>query len=629
MTKAPIDPRRRFLIAGGTGAAAAFALTGKVDAWSCETNKDSAAPISKMVADAMRTGHYVAGIGDSYWAHPQDGVFLPGGVYEAADIELIGNKSPFPALVLWAIPGTVVIRIPSDRYLFQTSQRMSRIWVFGITFAGGKGVLNHSFTGTNVDGIFSFERCVFDNYNECAIANSARDQPYLRVRDCTFMAAKGASTIGIAWGGFADGTIIEGNAFLRNRYHLKLGPSFGGSVHVLRNDFLRWDTESPFISAIWLVPQSQPNTFGANSGWGTQIVGNKFGNENMEAEDVRILIANEREGETRATRAHSEHFSTGGRDGGYLGGVTIRDCLVACNAATRSPFMRSWIAEVRNFAYADNRHIGGGHTYLCEFMGPRGGDYTNLNWTVTLDPAGNELQGSPFAVGVSNAPVGPIHDPAGVLGTVEEAILASTGGDEASFVLLGAAEWPEAFSTYMGTRVVPDLDHAGHARAALVHVPGPNVGVSVALNGVIGGRLSWATLELKRAAQRSVTSVRVHIRDVRINKDARIVRYVLPPEWRRIRIPFTMPADADAGAWQLVIAADDWQNDGADSFCVAHAFVHHGREPMRDGHLRTLGDGKWNGPHLIMGTTHIWEHEGRLRLKSGAPPSSENDGMPV
>lgn len=618
---------RRGALAGGVAIGAVGAARG-TDATFAETDigDQPVRDLAQEIANALATGHYVQGIDNSYWAHPQNGVVLAPGVYDAGDLSIVGNLEPFPALVVTAVPGTVVIRVPEGQYLFDVPSRLNRLYLFGLTIVGGKGAVRQRFGGANVNGLYIFEQCMFDNYTECAIANNAEDQPYLRVRDCTFMAAAGAPAIGIAWGGYADGTIIEGNAFLRNKYHIKLGPGFSGSVHVLRNDFLRWDTAGPFEAALWLVPQDRPDGFGVNSGQGTIIAGNKFGNENLTPDDIRILVAPEAAGPDRARRAHLPKWTEGGRRGAFLSGITVCDSRVACNADTRSPLIRSYIAEIRGLTYANNRHDGGGHTYLCQFMGSRAGDYASLDWSVNLGAADLGLYGSPFAIGVSNGPVGPIHDPTGALAVEEEALLLPAGTDETSFRLLGEAETATAFQPYQGSTVEPASDFAGQRRAATVQVPAPNIGVAVPLAPVTAGRLSWAMLDLKRAERNSVDAVRVHVLNFGTGAIAKVFRYVLPEIWHRIRIPFTFPADAQVQNWQLVIAAEQ-RTSGSDSFDVARAFVHHGRAAMQDGHLRTLADGKWDGGHLVLGRNHLWEEGGQLYWRSGGPPKSPTDGV--
>lgn len=578
--------------------------------------------LQQAIAWANGSGRYVAGIGASYWAHPQNGLFLPAGVYDAGDLALTGNRHPFPALSIWAIPGSVVIRIPDGQYFLETDERLNWLFVSGINFVGGKGAFQHRFGGTNVNGRFVFERCVFDNYTECAIGNNAQDQPYLEVRGCTFMAAEGSRAIGIAWGGYADGCIIEGNAFLRNRYHLKLGPNPSGSIHILRNDFLRWSRATPLDAAIWFVPDTSPGQFGANAGWGTIVSGNKFGNENMQSGDVRVLIAREGPGDTRQIRAHRETFDLGGHGGAFLAGITIENNRVAGAGDVSSPFMRSWIAEVRNLSYLNNRHHGGCHTYLCEFMGARTGDYANMNWTVRIDPADAMLGSSPFAIAIANAPVGPQWNSGGTEGLAEETILPGPG-DDTSFVLLALADRSTAFSAAGQARLTPTADHAGHLRAVTVAAATSGDGVSGSLAGAVPGRQGWLTLDLRRIGN-AETAVNLRIFNPATGETARQLRYVLPSEWRRVRVPFTLPASGHAIGWEFLVLASDPAR--ATQFEIARLYVYHGRAPQTDGHLSTLADGKWDGGHLVLGSTHIWEEGGALYVRNGGSPRGPADG---
>ncbi len=641
------DVSRRSLIATGMGAVAAEAvrpaasnhqarpavsqngMASTADFGTLGTGTSNAADqdgFRHAIAAANASGRYVAGVGASYWAHPQDGLFIPAGVYDAEDLKITGNHSPFPALSLWAIPGSVVIRIPEGRYLFEADERLNWLFMSGITFVGGKGAFQHRFDGTNVNGRFVFERCVFDNYTECAIGNNARDQPYLEVRGCTFMAAPKSSAIGIAWGGYADGCIIEGNAFLRNRFHLKLGPDPSGSIHVLRNDFIRWDGDTPFDAAIWLVPEVTPGRFGVNSGWGTIISGNKFGNENMSPRDVRILVAREGAGTTRQTRSPSKRFDTGGAAGAFLSGVTIENNRIGCPADVEAPLMRSWIAEIRNLSYLNNRHHGGLHSYLCEFMGQRPVDYANANWTVSLDDAEAVLGSSPFSHGISNAAINPRPDPAATQAIAEETILPGTGGDDTSFVLLAAADRTPAFAPGgAGVTLTPAMDHSGFPRGVDVRTTHKGTGVAGALTGVKPLHQAWLAVDLRRAPGGDETAITVAIFNHATGATARKLRYPLPPEWRRIRIPFTMPASERPDTWQYLITSDASGSE-VTHFQLARLFVYHGREPRADGHVTTLSDGKWDGGHLVMGQTHVWEEGGALYLKVGGAPRNATDG---
>lgn len=579
----------------------------------------AAASLADAIARAIGSGRYVAGVDGSYWGHAQQAVLLDPGVYEAGNLPLTGS-TPHAQLTLLAAPGSVVIRIPDDQYLFVCREPLTRFLASGITFAGGKGVLAHDFAGSNVGGLIEFDHCVFDNYTECAIGNAAEDAPYLRVRDCTFMARKGAPAIGIAWGGWLDNCIIEANAFLRNRYHLKIGPRLGGSLHVLRNDFINWG-ETARAADIWLVPDTTPGNYGTNAGSGTVISGNKFGNEHLEPDDVRVLVALEGEGSSRRTRHHATRFDRGGAHGAFVTGISILHSRIVANDTIAAPFLRSYIAELRGLTYAGNRHDGGRHSWLCEFMGPRTGDYANSDWLIDVAAPG----GAPFARGITNAPVGLVTDHDGGLAVFEEVALEPSGGDATSFRELLRADQPGAFLPFGDTAAGPVADHAGQPRAAEIAVRRPLGGVAMPLASPIPGRQSRLALDLRGIAPGSGTAI-VEIFNHAEQRTARRLRYPLPNDWRRVRASFTLPASAHADAWQLRVYPE---GEGQARFQIARAHVYHGREAMRDGDLRTLGDGSWNGGHLVMGQAHLWLHAGRLFVKPDGAPASPTDGRPL
>lgn len=588
---------------------------------------------------AMTTGRYVAGIGQSSWAHPQDGLFLPPGVYDASQLTLTGNTSPSPQLSLWAIPGSVIVRIPDGAYLFEAPDRVNGFYCYGINFVGGKGVFHQTWTADNVRGFISFERCYFDNYTECAIGNNSVDAPYLRVIDCIFMAAYKSSAIGVAWGGYADDCVLERNSFLRNKYHIKLGPYLSGSAHAVRNDFINWDTydpvnhpeiplsdATPHVADIWVVPATGAS--GSNSGNGIIFSANKFGGENVYPGQVRVLVANEGPGADRQTRHHSTTFDSGAA---FLSGVTIKDSRASGNAQTDGPFIRSYIAELRTLSWMNNRHDGGVYTYLCEFMGARKCDYTNMNWNVSLDASSALTGASPFVKGISNSLVGFIHDATGFLASDDAAMLYPAGGDDTGFVLVGSADVYNNFLMAEGATGVPISSSFGEptVQAVEVTVPAANSSATyLSMSNVQGDRLAWVCLDLMQGSSTSVKSVVVRMRNFTTGVDAIKTTIALPSTWRRFRIPVQIPADSAPASWQLKIQAADY-SASANKFRVGRAYIYHGREAQRDGHIRTMGDGSWAGPHLIMGAWHLWiDGAGSLRIKSGAPTSA-TDGTVV
>jgi len=621
MKDLPENAPRRDLMKFLATAAVGGAVAGVADA---QSPVPAPAPrpartIAGEVTAAVASGRVVPAIGSSYWAHPQDGIFLPAGTYTASSIALTkGPNAPLAALALWAVPGSVVIEIAAGEYLFDIAERLNWFHAHGITFIGGAGVFRHRFEGDNVNGRIAFDTCVFDGYTQCAIGNNARDAPYLRVRDCMFMAAPGAPAIGVAWGGWADSVIIEENSFLRNRYHVKLGPRIGSTVRIARNDFLKWDRATKRAADLWLVPNEDPGSYGSLSGQGTTITENKFGNEHLDPDDVRILIAAEGPGKDRLTRGHADRWILEGAKGGYVSGITIADCLIAASDGVKAPLIRSHIAGLRSLTYRGNRHIGGRYAWLCEFTGPRPAAYTETDWAIAIT-AGEALPGglSPFVRGISNRVIGPVADPDGLFLGAPGAYPPSGSGDAGRIVVQATSA--AAFDA-VGTTL---RDVGAMAEVRLDRADG---GVAIAVRGAAEDALTWLQLDLASGTGPTPGEIIVEVRqDGGFSLAHRFTSRADALVCQR----FILPAPIGPAPVYLLIRAGAGSAIG-QTFRIGDLIVNQGPIPVRRGDLRVDGAraGQWNGPHLVLGSLHMWDHAGRAFVKSGAP-TGPTDGTPI
>jgi hypothetical protein len=317
-------------------------------------------------------------------------LLLPPGNYSARDIPIASNKLQLIA----AIPGTVTIQIPSGDYLFDSANKVEIIHLEGIRFVGGNGVIRLRNSQENVTSPVTIYRCEFFEYTKCAIGNNSDNYPWLRVRECRFRCADGAHAIGIAWGGYIDCSIIEANIFSRNRYHLKLGPRLSGTISILRNDFIMPD-ESDRRADIWIVPNSDCGPGGRNSGYGSSIEGNKFGNELQASGAPRILIAGESEGKCDRTQ---QIHSLAWQSNAFVNGLSIIGNRISGIGDQSAPFLRSFISGLKYMTWFNNKLDGGRYTYAVEFAGGPLPAQAELHWNVQLsDGDGPSLPSRGFA----------------------------------------------------------------------------------------------------------------------------------------------------------------------------------------------------------------------------------------
>jgi len=500
----------------------------------------------------------------------QSGVMLEPGIYDAGGLTQAGGA----VRIVARVPGTVVIRIPANQYFMTVSGSVQAIQVEGITFVGGKGAFQFTNTGGNVRLLHSFSRCCFYNYTECAISNSAGDHPYLRVRDCMFFGANGASTIGVAWGGYLDQGLIQDCAFLQNAYHIKMGPGLSSTFTIRHNDFISWGSITT-LADIWVVPNSS-DSFGVNSGFGSLITENKFGNENQNTSSPRILIAAESTtlGTSRANRPPAT------TDSGYLSQLIITNNVISGVAGITAPVIESRITEVRNLEWRGNKFNGGAYGSIINWTNRTTGynPTTNSVFEFTAADVGSSgLAAQRF----SNISFGQLFDYAGLFPGDPNNVLVWPVSDNPAMTLLGSGIAPSARGTFGGASKARAADPSGGMDYDLVTCAQAGSGNGLAMGLGTGapaaGGPIFVEMALQQAPARSVAQVTVEVFNYATSTLAMQRIVSLPATTGYLRLPVVLPAHATPSAWQLRIYPSGTVTTGtADSFITGDWIVNTG-----------------------------------------------------
>ncbi|HCA53065.1 MAG TPA: hypothetical protein DEP24_09380 [Mycobacterium sp.] len=569
--------------------------------------------------------------------------------------------------------------------------------VSDLNFVGGKGYFKSEQTGVIVQGFRLFTNIKFDNYTECAVVNAGSDEPYWKFKKCQWYGAAAGNTIGAAIGGYLDASCFEDCEFFHNKYHLKLGPRLSGSISITGCSFLMY-ASGVRTADIWIVPNNTDSD-GVSAGHGILMDNNKFGNENMLADDVRVLIADEGTGTHRGDTFHSTTYNTTG----YVQGINWSNNRISSVASNNGAFIKTYVDNVWNMTFERTNVIDGQYGYLCEFAEIQTNDSAYVEYAWNVDIPSTYGMVPPFTIGVSNRPVGVVEDWY-QLQPDAEVLVPGSGGDDAEYVNLGSfignadltvtgsatkATTPDIYGTARASEVtaasasnsgvfgfVPSIAISALTRASNVVTAdcaaahGLQVGQFVTIasatgdtslngeytvasvvdldsftyastgsNGSATGspllykyeprKLTWLEVDVARGLTASVTSVDVRV----LNSGSgilamrRIVK--LPTTWRTLRIPFVWPDTASPTGWLVQVSAADWTVTTATKFRCGRIRMYHGRQPMNHNHIRTGGNGGWDGEHIVLGSYRLWvDSTGDLRIKSSAP-TSDTDGTVV
>ncbi len=254
---------------------------------------------------------------------------------------------------------------------------------------------------------------------------------------------------------------------------------------------------------IWIVPNSDPKSWGVNSGQGTIIGDNKFGNEHRDTDKPRILIALEDQasGSDRLSRQHSTTVAPG--QGHYVTGVKLRDNLLAGSDGEKRGIVYSYIAQA-GIIFDHNYHYGTPYPYLIEFAPgiKRLQDHTSGNTSYVYPQERDNKQWGHLAPAVSNLPGYAIpFDPDLFLAGSPEAPAVWQRGDDPGYQPIASLTGKDMLVSGAGQlKAVADA-HGGETAAEFT-ASAKHAGLAVRLDDtkqLQEGRVGFIEVELKRA----------------------------------------------------------------------------------------------------------------------------------
>ncbi|EMO9023958.1 hypothetical protein ACX86X_004330 [Raoultella ornithinolytica] len=538
---------------------------------------------------------------------------------------------------------TKIMIVDSNGFFIDSENNPVHSHLSDITFHGGRGAVRYRNTASNPTSTHNFERLRLSRYTECGISANSVDMPYFRLNGCQFYGDPEFDTIGACVSGLSAGGYALGCVFTDNKYGLKLstatrtettpatttGPAT--PFNVLMCDFYRTgnrvnsDDLTPKESHdVWIVPSPGTN----NAGRGIVFSGNKFGSENLGANDSHVLIADQEAASTETgyglngDRLHSSDVSSG-----YVSGLTFRDNNVnSVHATNQVPFVLCNTPNFGNNRF-DNLYDNGMPKYLIQFhSGIDQAAVNNLTRSNVFDAsAAMALQEGVEPHLLSNlSDVFRLVDPLNYFSGHPQSGYYPVGSQKIDFVSLFSGP-TSGITAADATKFSVNNSYGGVFEATEITMGNADGRAFVTIANAVAGRKTWLDVELKRGGSNSVQSVKVEI----LNIDGSVIwvrRIVLldsVARWQKVTLPFIPSV---SGTFIVKFSSKSYVDASATKFIVGNLNVYMNDEPISTGHNSGL-DMNWSRQHIVNGSYHEWyDASGNKRAKNGAP-TSVNDGV--
>ena len=468
-------------------------------------------------------------------------------------------------------PLTTSVTLGASSRFINVTTALSNLNVSGIHFNNGVDVIKSTFTGVNVINYAIVENCEFVGYTGAAITNNASDFPYWKIKNCQFIGANYTSCMGIALSGLSDVCSITDCDFERNRIHIKLRKG-GNNAYIRNNAFLRLGATggSPRVD-VWIVPDPAIT----NAGDGFVCDSNKFGNENLDSADYRILFADE---DTGAGSDNGTYFPKLTADStGYVFGHRYSNNAFF-GLAGNIPMIFSTTPNVQGIYFGSALLGTEPFPYVLQFRTAPTADRNNLENIFgpfhgsqlgtenTLPPPLSNGKGMGFAVdpnSIIDARVGTPISRSGAADPVDYAKLLPTLVRSFSLVNATLANVADVYGGIDATEITFTTS-AGICYGQLT------------MGNIRVGDPIWIEFDVKQGSSSALTIVRV---DLETESGAMHFRRTIDASsstWRRIRL--LMPGTRTAAGQTDVVFSTNGTETGKVQ--IGRVKVYHAREPI-------------------------------------------------
>jgi|GEM_PF-5877969 len=514
-----------------------------------------------------------------------------------------------------------MLRIESDVFLFKWGDT-SQLDIHDIHFSGGKGIYIQQAPNVNTRDYYSVTGCRFEGFTVCAIGSNSIDMPNWKIRSNIFAGEDGATAVALS--GLTDLCDVAFNEFIGMRYHVKVGRG-GNNIRIHDNFFAT--VKHSDGARVWVVLEP---TATVNFGEGGHLINNNFGNEKgtndpINTADRPILVAQE---DVTNSNFYDRYHSTDVSDQ-YWQGWTIDGNLFAGSTGQTEALITSYTRRVGGMFFGPSNLIAGStRPYVWKFDSAipslLGGASAKRN---TFYPP---LQENGFAVAamrMCNLPgfAIPIDPARTMLGQGTYNLAAGRSTSATLKVEDRGIDYVGPSSTAITT--TPAAEDYGENNAVEVTSSATNGEVALVSVTPTVGRTFWVHLRLKKSSANALDSVRLKIYRVLSGQVEKSEQIELTDQLLDWIVPVQVQV---AGALRISLVTEGYTASNYKFICGNYSVIET-ETPPNIGHLATLGygSGSWHGPHVLLGSYHLWvDSSGKLRIKSSAP-ASDIDGTIV
>lgn len=218
-------------------------------------------------------------------------LYFPGGGYYYSP-----TFSDLPAINGWANPSVYgegpqrsILYIGGLDYFVDDNVFWNTSDFHDMEYFGGSGPIRQRLLTQNVGELQSFHDNMAFEFAGCAYSWNSGDVSTVNIKNNYFQAVNSTfNGMGLCIYGSDANTVISDNSFVNQLVGIKLGLG-GNGAHISHNEFFNFFPEptpnTVLRSGIWLVPST------GLTAYNTLIKDNKFGPENLDQKDVRVLLA--------------------------------------------------------------------------------------------------------------------------------------------------------------------------------------------------------------------------------------------------------------------------------------------------------------------------------------------------